>query len=469
MSSEFERSWWEQFRNRLLQWFGLGMALLLVGIALYFWWPQKQRVAKVTITAGSTAGTRVKIAEILASSPQIPYVDFEVVASAGSSEALAMVNSEKLDLAIVQGGLSSGELPNVRHIASFHIEPLHLLVREGIYKEVSDHLLKLRGRSINLSSIGSGTNVLSKELLSFLGLKEGQDFTALHYSYEELAKLDDQQLPDAAFIVSSLPSPVVSSLINKHDFVLVDLRFAESFQLHWLDTETSLVNRRRIADATIPAFAYSVDPPHPPRDITTLGTRVELVGHTSVAENRIADICAAIYEYGVGQISSEALAVSEIRGNSEFPPHPGARIYFNRLEPVSTGRMIELTEQLIGILGATIGALLFFWQWMKRGRERTRDREFANCVQRIVEIETDALRFEQDDAMTVDDLEALQDELGIIKSNLIQRYKDGQLEGAEMLSAFLKHANDASELISRIVLHELDPKPQQSDSATSRK
>ena len=56
------------------------------------------------------------------------------------------------------------------------------------------------------------------------------------------------------------------------------------------------------------------------------------------------------------------------------------------------------------------------------------------------------------------DLEKLQDELGTIKTELIQRYRDGYLEGADMLSAFLKHANDASELISRIVLHETEPK-----------
>lgn len=464
MSEEFERSWWEHFRNRLLHWFGLGMALLLVGVALYFWRPRKQRIAEVTITAGSTAGTRVKIAEILASSPQIPFVDFEVVASAGSSDALKKVNANELDLAIVQGGLSAEKLPNVRHIASFHIEPLHLLVRDSIYAAVSEHLLELRDKSINLSVIGSGTNVLSSELLRFLGLEEKKDYQALHYSYEELAELSDESLPDAAFIVSSLPSPIASELIREHAYKLVDLNFTESFRLHWIDMEQSPVNRRRIVDAVIPAFAYSVDPPHPPREITTLGTRVELVGHTSVSENRIADICAAIYEDGVGQIANKALAVSELRGNSEFPMHPGAKVYFNRQEPVSTGRMIELTEQLIGILGATIGALLFFWQWLKRGRERTRDREFASSVQRIVEIETVALRFEQDEAMTVHDLEALQDELGTIKSSLIQRYKDGQLEGAEMLSAFLKHANDASELISRIVLHELDPKTQPQDS-----
>ena len=461
MEHEFERSWWEGFRNRILQWFGLGMALLLIGIALVIWWPKKQRISQLKISAGSVLGTRVKIAELLATSREIPFVDFEIVDSAGSSEALQKVDQGELDLAIVQGGLTAAGLPNVRHIASFHIEPLHLLVRDELHSQVSEHLLELKGKSVNLSTRGSGTNILSTELLSFMGLKADVDYQGTHYSYQELSQLENEQLPDAVFVISSLPSQVVSSLIKNHNYRLVDLRFAESFQLHWLDNAESPINKRRIVETSIPAFSYNVDPPRPPATVVTLGTRLELVGHALVSQKRITEICAAILEYGVGQIANDSLPASQIRGSSEFPMHAGTSMYFNQVQPVSTGRVIELTEQLIGILGATIGSLLFFWQWLRRGRERTRDREFAASVQRIVEIETSALRFEQDQSMTVDDLEKLQDELGSIKGNLIERYKDGQLEGADMLSAFLKHANDASELISRIVLHELQPKSKQ--------
>ena len=78
----------------------------------------------------------------------------------------------------------------------------------------------------------------------------------------------------------------------------------------------------------------------------------------------------------------------------------------------------------------------------------------------MVEIENQALRFEQDDEMDVRDLEVMQNELGQIKTQLLRQYQNGYLEGADMLSAFLKHANDASELISQIVLHETAPKTQ---------
>ena len=94
-----------------------------------------------------------------------------------------------------------------------------------------------------------------------------------------------------------------------------------------------------------------------------------------------------------------------------------------------------------------------------RMRERRRDREFVACVQRVVEIENHVLNFGEDENITIDDLNQMQHDLSQIKTELIRQYQLGYLEGADMLSAFLKHANDASELISRIVLHERVPRP----------
>ena len=60
--------------------------------------------------------------------------------------------------------------------------------------------------------------------------------------------------------------------------------------------------------------------------------------------------------------------------------------------------------------------------------------------------------------MTVDDLVEMQQELSGLKQDLLQRYRLGLVSGADQLSSFLRHANDTSELISRIVLHERSPK-----------
>ena len=433
------------------------MAILLLGVAIRTAWPKREARKSLTITAGAASGARAKIAELLAESTRHKGISLSVVSSAGSREALKEVNNGETDLALVQGGLVADGLPQVRRVASLHVEPLHLLVASEVFDEISQHIGALQGKTINLSLPGSGTHELAKEVLSFLRL-EGE-YNAAEFGYDQLASLEKKSLPDAIFVVSSLPSPIAEHLVRDKGYRLVSMPFARSFQLHWMEASgDSDVNRRRTSETRIPAYTYRVDAPEPPTPVETFGTRLELVANESLSQQTVDAICNTIYDSEFNQVYGERLDVDLLNRESTFQLHAGAEEYLRRQQPIQAGRVIELTEQLVGIGGAALGGLLFLWQWLRRLRERRRDREFVNCVQRVVQIENQALRFEQDDEMTVNDLEVMQDELGKIKTELIQQYRDGYLEGADMLSAFLKHANDASELISRIVLHETEPK-----------
>jgi len=458
--------WWPRFRNRVLPWFGLAAAMFLIAIAVYYAWPNAKRKQTLAISAGNLLGTRANIAQLLKdgiASSENAHLKLEVVDSAGSSDALQKVDAGELQLALIQGGLDE-RYANVRRIAALHVEPLHLLVCAQAYEDVSLHLSALQGQTINLSTEGSGTNQLASDLLSFLNLQQAKDYQPAHLTYNELMNSEPEDtLPHAVFTVSSLPSPVATYLIRERGYRLVELPFAQSFRMRWFEAQETdaHVNRARVSATTIPAFIYQADPPRPEKPVLTFGTRLELVANASLSNETIDQICEVVYETEFSSMFDEKLDPSILRTESTFALHPGSKQYVDRLQPVSTGRVIEVTEQLVGIFGAALGGLLFLWQWLKRAREQRRDKEFVTCVQRVVEIENQALRFEQDPEMSVADLEEMQNELGNIKTELIQRYRDGHLEGADMLSAFLKHANDASELISRIVLHEVKPKSEQ--------
>lgn len=464
MSAARRSSWWARFRNRSLPWLGLSAAVILVALGVSIARPSTAARKTLEITAGNSKGMRTRVASLLAEAALPHGLELQSTSTGGSREGLQRVNDGEIQLALVQGGLRSTDYPNVRRIATLHVEPLHLLVRKNVYSTVAAHLMNLRGKRINLSSASSGTSELATELLAFLHLS-ADEYTATHLSYQELTDPDLEELPEAIFTVSSLPSPVAQYLIEERGYRLVALPFAESFQLHWFESSgSSDVNRQQVSATQIPPFCYMADPPRPEQAIETFGTRLELVGNASVSQDVANRLCLAIYDSDFGNIFGKRVTPELLKEKSSFVLHEGTRRYLDRQQPVSSGRVIELTEQLVGILGAAIGAMLFVWQWLKRTRERRRDREFVGCVQRVVEIETRALRFEQEAAMSVDDLEKMQNELGDIKSELIERYRNGELEGADMLSAFLKHANDASELISRIVLHETAPKPIRDDT-----
>src|SRR5262245_36333605 len=108
-------------------------ALLLVGVTLHILWgtlfPKRYRLS---ITPGSPRTGRARVAGSLADHLQASRVRLEVSGTVGSEEALEKVNSRELDLALVQGGISARGLENVRQVAAFYAEPLHLLVKKGL-------------------------------------------------------------------------------------------------------------------------------------------------------------------------------------------------------------------------------------------------------------------------------------------------------------------------------------------------
>ena len=58
-------------------------------------------------------------------------------ATAGSQEALRALESGQVDAAMLQGGLEVGDSTILRQVAALHVEPLHLLVKEEIHRDVA--------------------------------------------------------------------------------------------------------------------------------------------------------------------------------------------------------------------------------------------------------------------------------------------------------------------------------------------
>src|SRR5262249_42531294 len=151
----------------------------------------------------------------------------------------------------VQGGLDPTFHPHVRQVAALHVEPLHLLVKPAFHAKVAESLAALRGKSVNLGPVGSGTHDVARDVLKFAGLEPGRagsqgDYAAMTKSYRELLdETDPAQLPDAVFTISALPSPVVRALVARFHYELVDLPFGEAFALDSLNRSPSEQTRTR--------------------------------------------------------------------------------------------------------------------------------------------------------------------------------------------------------------------------------
>src|SRR5262249_22163758 len=161
-------------------------------------------------------------------------IALELRETVGSEEALDWVQARKVDVALVQGGLSADARPDVRQVAALQVEPLHLVVKKELADDVSAHLSALDGKTVNAGEPGSGTHALAVQVLEFAGLRPRADGSDRGYiprpmsRQEMFAEEDPARLPDAVFLVSSLPSLTVKYLVTRHGYRLVPLRFGEA-------------------------------------------------------------------------------------------------------------------------------------------------------------------------------------------------------------------------------------------------
>jgi TRAP-type uncharacterized transport system substrate-binding protein len=175
---------WRAARDASFAALGVGA----LALATFFWLHQpKDRPIRLWMTAGRMEGARHRVAQALRAEAQRRGITIELRGTPGSQAALDDLEARRLDVALVQGGLDIGDRPELRQVAALHVEPLHLLVKEEIAKEISGNLASLRGKVVNLGERGSGTFCLASEVMAFAGMKPTEGSVKGDYAVQGLS------------------------------------------------------------------------------------------------------------------------------------------------------------------------------------------------------------------------------------------------------------------------------------------
>jgi TRAP-type uncharacterized transport system substrate-binding protein len=421
-------------------------ALLLAGVAVCFLggalFPKRY---SLSITPGSPKTRRTKVATSLADELQGSRVQLRVIATVGSEEALGKVNSHELDLALVQGGLSARGLDNVRQVAALYTEPLHLLVKKDLEAAVTRDLTALKGKRINLTQHGSGTYLLSRAVLDFAGLKVPEDGGQGDYVPTTLGKCDlvlmgqkilaappgqrhdlRKQLPDAIFLVESMPSDVAQVLVRAADYRLVPLPFAEAFSLAELNDASAAATQLEpgfIKPTQMPPCLYQVTPAVPERGCHTLGTSLLLVAHKDLPADAVRQLLKTVYE---GHFAVRNYPQPLAGTPPEYPLHPGAVAYRDRDQPVVSRELLDVLAKLITFwvfLSATCYAL-------RRYFLRDPTRRIVYYLQELTRLDLVARGITDDSEAPREPLKRvayLEDKLSRLKAQVIQEFSDTKL------------------------------------------
>jgi TRAP-type uncharacterized transport system substrate-binding protein len=418
------------------------------------------------MTAGNAKGTRHQLALKLGEEAARRNLTLAVIPSVGSEDALDRVNRRDLDVALVQGGLAVDDRLDVRQVATLHVEPLQLLVKKELFDGASASLTALRGKTVDLEEVGSGSHSLAVAVLSFVGLQpRGRDpargYLPVSLDRDKLfAEQDTARLPDAVFLVSSLPAPIAKYLVTRHGYRLVPLPFAEAFALESLaktagDEQPRAAHGRvemgRIHATTIPPFVCSAEPPVPAAPVPTLGTRLLLVAHKDVPARAAYQLVEATYAAAFGRVVHPPLDAKLMELPPEFPWHSGAQLFLERNRPVVSGAVMDATHKGMAILAAAVSGLFVLWQWSKQHGQFLRDKGFNDYIRGVARIEEQAAGTDTSRPTALPQLVALRHELGCLKSEVLDRFTRGELAGKELLSGFLIQVNDTRDFISGLI------------------
>jgi TRAP-type uncharacterized transport system substrate-binding protein len=253
--------------------------MLLALLALLLWFlfrfiePPPPKV--IRISTGSATGAYTLFAKQYATALKKHGVTLEIINSAGSVENLQRLDDskQKIDLAFVQGGVSTSALhPRVESLASVAYEPIWCFYNKKRFDAAKPptRLSDMSGHLVAIDAPGSGVHAAASQLLDMNKVPtQGALISALGGMQAVDAVLSGTL--DAAILVAAVDSPAVQKALSE-ELGLMNFENADAYVrlLPW------------VAKVTLPKGVAKLDKNLPREDVTLIAATANLVGTTDL-------------------------------------------------------------------------------------------------------------------------------------------------------------------------------------------
>jgi TRAP-type uncharacterized transport system substrate-binding protein len=400
----------------------VGLAILAAAVAAGLWlWNTESQVHRLRIGAGVELKYRKDLVSILCEEARQYELAIDVAAGhSRSADAMEQVSRGELDVAVVPAGMAM-QLDNIRQVAVLDCEPLQLFVRPEM---LSGGVGALKGKRLNLGSVGSGSRVIAGEVLQFIGMKPGADYQDEAYAYPELIKFSAEQMPDAVFSLAPLPAPLGERLVQQYGYHLMELPFGAALNLR----------KPAIEDVVIPAHTYGARPAVPDRPLHTVGTRPVVIANAHVPKVSIRRLLEVIYQSDFSRrVGLPPMDENLIHRSAEFPNHAGTVAYLHRHDPWVNKEFVDNVMSLRGLGVSVVSAVLLLWQWLRRRTSSGLNDYLRMCTK----LEIDAARAALEGRFNDEQLATYLRQLSELKVDALERHLSGTFPGDQQFGLLL--------------------------------
>jgi TRAP-type uncharacterized transport system substrate-binding protein len=424
--------------------------------------------SRITLTSGAAGSSRAAVARTLAREVSALGTEVEIVAEPSEGAELSNVDSGRVDFALVSGAFRAEQFQNVRQIAPLYVEALHLLVKRELAASLGASLAGLRGRAIDAGPLDGASAGLAGAVLAFAevqlaesgGSKAARLLALTPRELEELVRGGAaEKLPDAVFQLGTVPSRRVQELLDSGHYRLVPLPFADAIRMSALvrpastQGPSSEIERSAVVDTVIPGFVYGIDPASPSEPLHTLGTRLLLVAHKSVARATVERVLEAVFHSRFARIVEPPLDRSVLDLPRRLHLHSGTLEFKKLGQPMITAANVDEFSNTLSVLGAIAGGSIALWSaWQQRRRARS-DQLFGEFIRRVAEVERKAVEIELSASQELAPLIALQRDLLQLQSEALERFAAGELGSQAALTDLLAPVNAARDHVGDLLLH----------------
>lgn len=286
----------------------------------------------VTLATGGTSGTYYAVGTTLASTlgTKLEKSDLTAIDSGASKANVQLVNAGDAQMSILQSDVlnyahngTGGEtmfegapVTDSLWVAGIYIETVQVVAKSDI-----TDISQLRGKTVCVGDVGSGTALNSMQVLEAYGMTF-DDIEVYYGSFSDGCEALKNGQIDAAINTAGAPTGAITDLSSTYNFNLLPIGDAE---YEYLTTTYPF-----LVEDVVPAGTYSCVT----EDVRCVGVKAVLVASANLSDDVVYELVKAMFDNITdlqnGNAKFKSLTLEGAIDGS-FDLHPGAEKYYKEM------------------------------------------------------------------------------------------------------------------------------------------